>query len=432
MTEVGINGAFYAALAEDDNGAVLVRADPGIQKLNIPPSVTIDGKTRVVKEVKTAAVGNHENLIEVVIPATVKRLGNGAFMLGKKLKKVTFAAAGELEIIGDGAFFECKELLAVDIPASVRRLQPWCFAQCSKLAHLTLQVDGQLEMIDDWAFASTALVGAIVIPVKVKEIQERAFWQTHITSITFGHGPDRDDSELEWLGSGSLSETKIEKITIPGKCKNVGEWTFLGTSTLKEVTFAGGLNQPARNIGIRWLKGTQVSSLVIPTSSTAVKDCAFEDLKDLKNITITQDVKIDIIGFRAFANTKVTALRFGNDLREIEPEAFEGCGELTTVELPGESKLRRLKHHLFHDCVKLKKLVLPGIEGFDSAPFDGCAALRVIKFTLLNQGKALRTRVISLPDTGLFPETARVFIAYPEGTLKDARNRLKDHPGDFE
>jgi hypothetical protein len=37
-----------------------------------------------------------------------------------------------------------------------------------------------------------------------------------------------------------------------------------------------------------------------------------------------------------------------------------------------------------------------------------------------------------LPDGGLFPENAKVFITYPEGTLKDARNRLKSQPGDFE
>jgi hypothetical protein len=394
--------------------------------------VRIGGKPRIVKEVKTAAVANHETLAEVVLPVTVRRLGNGAFMLGKKLRTVTFAAAGELETIGEGAFYECKELLGADIPASVRRLEKWCFALCSKFEHLTLQVDGELEIIDDWAFASTKIVGDIVIPVKVKEVQERAFWQTSIRSITFGHAPDRDDSELEWLGSGSLSETKIEKIRIPPKCRKIGEWTFLGTETLKEVTFAAGLDQPLRNIGIRWLKGTKVSSIVIPTSSDAIKDFAFDELTELRNITITEHVKIDIIGLRAFAGTQIPALKFGNDLREAEPEAFEGCGKLVSFELPNESKLRRCKHHLFHDCVSLRKVVLPGIEGFDSAPFDGCTALRIVKFTLPGQSKPLRSRVVALPDNGLFPETARIFVPCPEGALKDARNKLRNHSGDFE
>jgi hypothetical protein len=391
MAEVGIRGGFYAAIADDDEGAVLVRAEPGLQKLEILPSATIAGKLRIVKEVKMAGIANHGNLREVVFPPTVKRIGNGAFMRGKNLQKVTLAADGQLEIIGDGAFYECKELLSVDIPASVQKLQPWCFAYCSKLAHLTFQVDGALEMIDDWAFACTALVGDLVIPVKVKQIQERAFWQTHIKSITFGHAPARDDSELEWLGSGSLSQTQIEKILIPSKCKNVGEWTFLNTETLKEVTFAGGIGQNVRNIGIRWLKGTKVSSVVVPSSSTAIKDFAFEDLKELANIDIWQDVKVDIIGLRAFARTQVPALQFGNDLREAEPEAFEGCGKLTSFELPKESKLRRCKPHLFHDCVSLRKVVLPGVDGFDGAPFDGCGALRVVRFTLAGQSKPLRT-----------------------------------------
>jgi hypothetical protein len=428
MVEVG--QAFYEAISGDDNGAILVRAEANLQHLNIPQTVSIGGRQLTVKRVRRLAVANHENLEDIVFPPTLEVIENGAFLKGTKLSKITLPQDGSLQIIGDGAFYECKELLGVAIPLTVRELRPWCFKDCTKLRRATVSVDSALELIDDSAFESTSLEGTFVVPVKVTRIMDRAFRQTQLTKVEFGH-PEQDDSLLEWLAPGSLSETKIAEILIPSRCRNIGEWTFMNTPTLRKVEFAGGTDHQILNIGCYWLKGTNVRAITIPKSATAIKDFAFQDLKDLSRIEIPPDVQIDIIGPKAIANTKVPELKFGNALRDIEPQAFEQCEELVTFEVPTESKLRRCKTQIFHNCFKLKRLVLPGVDGFDSQPFDGCTGLRVVKFTLPGQSKELRNRVMVMPDS-LFPEGARIFITYPEGTLKSQRDALRKSPGEFE
>jgi hypothetical protein len=428
MVEVG--QAFYEGISGDDSGAILVRAEATLQHLTIPRTVSIGGRQLAVKRVKRLAVANHENIEDIVFPPTLEVIENGAFLKGAKLNRITIPQDGNLQVIGDGAFYECKELVGVAIPPTVRELRPWCFKDCAKLRTATVSVDGALELIDDSAFESTALEGTFVVPVKVARVMDRAFRQTQLTKVEFGH-PERDDSALEWLAPGSLSETKIAEIRIPSRCRNIGEWTFFNTATLTKVEFAGGVDHQILNIGCYWLKGTNVTAITIPRSAAAIKDFAFQDLCDLAAIEIPPDVLIDIIGPKALAKTRVPALRFGNALRDIEPQAFEQCEELVTFEVPVESQLRRCKAQIFHNCFKLKKLVLPGVDGFDNQPFDGCTGLRVIRFTLPDQSKQLRNRAMIMPDS-LFPEGARIFITYPQGTLKSQRGALKKVPGDFE
>jgi hypothetical protein len=428
MVEVG--EAFYEAISGDDRGAILVRAEVNLQHLIIPPTVSIGGRQLTVKRVKRLAVANHENLEDITFPPTLEVIENGAFLRGTKLSRITIPQDSNLQIIGDGAFYDCRELICVAVPPTVRELRPWCFKDCVKLRTATVNVDSALELIDDSAFESTALEGTFVVPTKVARVMDRAFRQTQLTRVEFGH-PERDDSLLEWLAPGSLSETQISEIRIPSRCRNVGEWTFMNTATLIKVEFAGGFDHQILNIGCYWLKGTHVAAITIPRSATAIKDFAFQGLKELARIEIPPDVQIDIIGPKAFAETKVTELKFGNALRDIEPQAFEQCVDLVTFEVPIESKLRRCKFQIFRNCFRLRRLVLPGVDGFDGQPFDSCTGLRVVKFTLPGQSKELRSRAMVMPDS-LFPEGARIFITYPNGTLKSQRDSLKKNPAEFE
>ena len=115
-------------------------------------------------------------LIEVVIPSSVKRLEYRAFSGyddGKHnttLQKVVLNEG--LESIGDYCF-RCNDgLREVVIPSSVKSIGNCAFDECRNLSRVTLQ-EG-LQSIGDWCFYSTNLP-EVIVPRSVQNIGRDAF-----------------------------------------------------------------------------------------------------------------------------------------------------------------------------------------------------------------------------------------------------------------
>ena len=66
---------------------------------------------------------------EVVLPKTIREIGEHSFRRCKKLKSITLNKG--LEIIGRRAFFGCYNLKEIVIPASVKKIGYACFAGAS-------------------------------------------------------------------------------------------------------------------------------------------------------------------------------------------------------------------------------------------------------------------------------------------------------------
>lgn len=92
------------------------------------------------------------DLREITIPKAVTNIGYSAFEGNYKLKKVKFAADGELEIIRKGAFMEC-DLTEVTIPASVETIGLCAFGNNSQLHTVTLQTEDEINTLNKDAFA---------------------------------------------------------------------------------------------------------------------------------------------------------------------------------------------------------------------------------------------------------------------------------------
>ena len=66
---------------------------------------------------------------EVVLPKTIREIGENSFRHCEKLKSITLNKG--LEIIGERAFIDCHALKEIVIPASVKKIGYECFAQAS-------------------------------------------------------------------------------------------------------------------------------------------------------------------------------------------------------------------------------------------------------------------------------------------------------------
>lgn len=153
-----------------------VRFMQDICNVDIPATVEHNGKDYTVTAIGEEAfrLCNIE-LSSVTIPASVKSIGNDAFVCCENLTSVSFADNAQLETIGNDVFHDCSSLTAITIPVSVTTIGEGAFYNCSSLATVSFADNAQLEVIKSILFEGCTSLETITLPASVKTIGWWAF-----------------------------------------------------------------------------------------------------------------------------------------------------------------------------------------------------------------------------------------------------------------
>lgn len=142
--------------------------------------------------IANGAFANNEAIVQVVIPASAKRIGNNAFERCTNLASVSIADG--VETIGEKAFLYCTALEAIEIPDSVTTISTGAFMACYNLTEATIGA-GLKKLPNDLFFECYSLE-VIDIFSKVEEIGGWAFFDCDLlTTITFA-GTDADWNKI--------------------------------------------------------------------------------------------------------------------------------------------------------------------------------------------------------------------------------------------
>lgn len=154
------------------------------REVTVPEGVTVIGHaafisqsiTKViipntVREIGDAAFQMCTELTSLTIPGSVKKLGTAICLGCDKLSSVTLEEG--IEAIGNNMFSVCGALKSVVIPPSVKSVEPFAFAACANLESVTFYPG--LELIASDSFANCQLLQTVAIPETVTEIGARAF-----------------------------------------------------------------------------------------------------------------------------------------------------------------------------------------------------------------------------------------------------------------
>lgn len=251
--------------------------------VEIPGSVVYEGTEYAVTAIDNDAFFSRD-IDSVVIPDTVKSIGNGAFNHCETLRSITMPDS--VTSIGEYAFSWCSALAYADIPDSVVSIGKYAFQHCSALSSLV--IPGSVKSIGAWAFDCSG-ISSVVIPKSVESIGTGAFSMcSALNRITVEEGNAVYDSRE---GCNAVIET--------------------ATNTL----IAG-----------------CASTLRIPRSVTAIGACAFAGCERLSIIDIPESiVSIGSGAFQAcgFSNTLA---RRGKFYKAFKPDLtaqgrkFDECG----------------------------------------------------------------------------------------------------------
>lgn len=393
-----------AKLVEVENLELVKRIDErAFEGCSALKNVKLDG----VISIGNSAFKDCTALQSVVLPETVETVGYMAFKGCKNLNSLTVAYIGSTEndgrefgyifgsnrdvptslknvtvlkttkVVSANAFAGIGGLQEITLPASVETIEENAFARCVSLAWVKV---GENAQINDFS--------------AIKEIGSKAFESVKFAKITLPFIGEKENGEYTNFGyvfadenedaPQSLKEVTIlksteiapyafsgskylEKITLSGEVKKIGESAFNGCVKLETLTynaenvtemgvmaFAGcdslnsltlpfvGEKENGENTNFGYVFNGSVGNTDIPESlttvvilrGTKVGDKAFENCSDIVDLTIPEVTAIGVEAFKGCASLK--EIKYGENgeknylpetILSIGKSAFEGCFE---------------------------------------------------------------------------------------------------------
>ena len=185
--------------------------------VNIPETVSYDGKTYSVTSIGNTAFHGCSGLTSIVIPNSVTS-------------------------IGGGAFYNCSGLTSITIPNSVTSIGYSTFSGCTGLT--SVSIGNSVTSIGTSAFYGCSSLTSINIPNSVTTIGRDAFRGCFgLTKAEFASIENlckirfdvEDSNPLCYAHHLYINGEEIKDLVIPNSVTNIGDYTFYNCSGLTSI-----------------------------------------------------------------------------------------------------------------------------------------------------------------------------------------------------
>ena len=234
VSAIEIDGIHYT-LKSDGTAIVNTSNRQGctLKVVDIPEIVLDANKNRyTVTEISGEAFRDNTYIEEVIVPATVGKMGTHCFRNCTKLKKITVYAAGGDFTFTNAEFYGCSNLKIADFSQAtgLKSIDAYAFNLCSSLEEVYLP-EG-LTKISSNAFQGLSKLAVIKFPSTLKEISgKQTFGGGNYTSVYLPKG-------IVYLGNNVFQASKLKSIVIPSTVTTIGEHCFNNTKSLKYAVIA--------------------------------------------------------------------------------------------------------------------------------------------------------------------------------------------------
>ncbi len=276
-----------------------------------------------------------------------------ANMTGAFVPQTAFAASAE-ELLTEGSFDYrllddgTAEIAAyngteteVTVPAEIGGVTVTSIgilAFYNKNNIVSVSLPDTLITIEDSAFYNCTSLKKIIIPESVNSILRNSFYRC----------------------------ISLTEVNIPKNVAFLDDTAFFSCQNLKSINVdKNNMNYSSFDDALYAVKGNDLEllccpcgkdSIAFPDNVTVIRNCAFEECRNLNEIIIPDTVKT--IGSRAFYDCyNITKLTIPEGIKSIYPYTFEGCNNLSELNLP--DSITKIGDSAFAECRSLKSIVLP-------------------------------------------------------------------------
>ena len=269
---------------------------------------------------------NMSKLDTIVLPPSVKSLGNYAFMGCTSLKSINLPVTQKT--LPEGFLRGCTSLEHIELPATLTTIKTDAFYYCSSLKEINLH-EGIAEIYTD-AFRYCNLT-SVTIPSTVTSINNSAFQNNPLTSVvwkpkTCSIGTETyapfysTNSQITEFTFGDEVEvipnylcykmSQLDNVVLPQGLLTIGNYAFANCSALKEVEIPASVTLVARN---SFYYCTSLKSFAFPKGITTVATEVLEGCTALEEVfipasvtTINTDAFYNCSGLKAIHNYAIT------------------------------------------------------------------------------------------------------------------------------
>ena len=276
--------------------------------------VNIPAKVETIENY--AFYNNNVRTTPIVLPATLKRIGDYAFQYNRLVKQITFSEG--LETIGGYAFNNCNALESLVLPESITRIGNDAFEGCDSLT-------------------------SFVFPASMKEVPYAMFYHCD----------------------------KLQRVTLAAGTTSIGAYAFQNCPALSDINLT---EQTAlTSMGIYAFANTGLVNVTLPDQISKLDYCAFRECLQLQSINIPTSLTAVPYDFVAGC-PKLTSVKMHNGIRTIGHIAFENCTSLATIDL--NDQITDIEYRAFKGCSALQLTKLPSaLTHIGSEAFRGTASI---------------------------------------------------------
>lgn len=414
-----------------------VPAATNITKITIPDSVTTIGagvffgcnRLQEVLFPENVSIPSAASLFRdctslqtITIPKTLTEISNFMFYNCSSLINVNFPSDNQIETIGRTAFQNCVLLSEVILPEKLRSIGTRAFDGCASLTDITIY--DKVTTIADNAFnnipkeqltihgiaGSYAFDYANTNGYTFAAIQEGADLVTTYLQAKIDEAKGLDpelytkesyanlltaiahaEQVLEEATEQTQIDTEIAALQSVIDALDPFAFRYQEIAEGAEIAITGFNNpggaaeipaaidgKPVTSIGEGAFEDDLITSVSIPAGVKTIGNAAFRRCSQLQTVTFAEGSALASIGDNAFEGCQqLSGLQLPSGVTEIGQAAFNGCRALKEITIP--NGVTELKTLTFGTCTSLQNVILPdGLQTIGDRVFSGCAALTQI------------------------------------------------------
>lgn len=271
------------------------------------------------------------SLDRLILGSTVTTIPDNAFSGCKTLSGVR--ATGELDNIGEFAFYGCSDLVCIDINKAAK-ISKYAFGECSSLYEVDCSSSAVVEL------------GALYGCISLNKITLSKIGAEDNAYLGYVFGAETLEYSAKYVPSS------LRTVAINGPCKTIGAKAFAECKYITKVILCEGVwSIDARAFYLC----RSLSEIVIPDTLESIGDDAFFGCDNLESVT------------------------FGRKTSSIGMQAFMGCKSLREINMP--NRVTEIKASTFYGCKALEKIDLANVKKIGKDAFRGCDSLAPVDTT---------------------------------------------------
>ena len=289
----------------------------------------------------------------IIIPETtdsgkpVVGINDDAFNRDPTLQQVTFL--DNIVEIGQSAFYYCSKLTKINWGKNILKIDNAAFAHCNLLTNIV--IPERVEHIGDSVFSACTSLKNLTIPNSVTHIGERILQSCHLDSLTVPFiGPDR--------ATNSSFNTKNAKYTL--------SYFFTNNYYSDAGGILGSRDADVHTINITdqiylpnsaFDQAYYVYQINILSNINKIGAGAFDGCYNITKMDLSASTQLRYIGDDAFQFCGLTEVVLPDTVTSIRSSVFRACSELTTFTVP--LQCTSIQTWAFEDCEKLSEIIFP-------------------------------------------------------------------------